>query len=335
MSRRKPSNNIANCPYKDCPGKAQASKKNYPSPESSQPDHRSNGEEEAEDLAPGHSIRRRGSYWRSHDSKQISRFQCLNCRRSFSSSRSTPCFGQKKRKLNRKIDELLNSLVSQRRIAKLLKTNRKTVARKLKFLETQAHLSQEKYLDARVKEGKLVTHFHFDEMESFEVSKCLPLSIALAVESPSRLILGFKVSEMPAKGPLAAISRKKYGPRRDDRPLAAHALFSGISRVVAPGVEITSDEKSAYPGWIKAHFPHAKHEAVKGRRGCITGQGELKKIGFDPLFSLNHTAAMFRANVNRLIRKTWCTTKKKESLAAHLAIYMDYHNREILKGRAS
>jgi len=39
----------------------------------------------------------------------------------------------------------------------------------------------------------------------------------------------------------------------------------------------------------------ATHRTVKGRRGSIAGQGELKKIGFDPLFSLNHTCAMLRA----------------------------------------
>jgi hypothetical protein len=34
------------------------------------------------------------------------------------------------------------------------------------------------------------------------------------------------------------------------------------------------------------------------------GNGELKKIGFDPLFSFNHTAAMLRDSVSRLVRQT-------------------------------
>ena len=52
----------------------------------------------------------------------------------------------------------------------------------------------------------------------------------------------------------------------------------------------------------------------------------FKKVKFDPLFSLNHTFAMLRANVNRLFRKTWCTTKKPQRLADHLALYALYHN---------
>ena len=56
----------------------------------------------------------------------------------------------------------------------------------------------------------------------------------------------------------------------------------------------------------------------------------LKKIRFDPLFSLNHTCAMLRANLNRLFRRTWCTTKKPERLALHIAMYVVFHNETLL-----
>jgi hypothetical protein len=43
---------------------------------------------------------------------------------------------------------------------------------------------------------------------------------------------------------------------------------------------------------------------------------------------------MLRANINRLFRRTWCTTKKKERLEQHLAVYLDFHNRILLsRGR--
>ena len=69
---------------------------------------------------------------------------------------------------------------------------------------------------------------------------------------------------------------------------------------------------------------------TKGRRGCVVGQGELKAIGFDPIFAFNHTAAMLRANMNRLFRRTWCTTKTIRGLEDHLALYVKYHNEELL-----
>jgi hypothetical protein len=80
---------------------------------------------------------------------------------------------------------------------------------------------------------------------------------------------------------------------------------------------------------VKAHFPNCTHIDFLGQRGSTTGQGELKAVRFDPLFSLNHSCAMFRANMSRLIRKTWSTTKKMERLADHLAIYAVYHNQHL------
>jgi len=58
----------------------------------------------------------------------------------------------------------------------------------------------------------------------------------------------------------------------------------------------------------------------------VAGQGELKKIGFDPLFSLNHTAAMIRDGVSRLVRKTWGNSKRMDRLEDHLFVYAHYHN---------
>ncbi len=224
------------------------------------------------------------------------------------------------------MSKLLVSGVSQRRIATLLVINRKTVARKLLFLAEQAKVQRLGFLASLESNPMKLSHLQFDEMETYERSKCLPLSIPLVVAPGSRKILGFRVAQMPAKGPLAAISLKKYGPRKDHRPAAAEALFLEISPVVAQDAHITTDQNPKYPGWLKPHFKKARHCTVKGRRGCIVGQGELKKIGFDPLFDLNHTCAMIRANVNRLFRRTWCTTKLPAHLAAHLELYVQFHN---------
>ncbi len=83
------------------------------------------------------------------------------------------------------------------------------------------------------------------------------------------------------------------------------------------------------PKLVKKHLPGRTHKRVKGGRGAITGQGELKKLRFDPIFSLNHTCAMLRANLSRLARKTWSTTKTIQGLIDHLSIYAAYHHRKL------
>ena len=174
-----------------------------------------------------------------------------------------------------------------------------------------------------------VREFRFAERETFEHTKCKPLSITLAVESRTRRILGFEVSKMAAKGHLAKIAIKKYGQRKDGRRSARMKLFKTLKPLVLPTAKFKSDESPHYGPDIRKYFPNAVHETHKGQRGSIVGQGELKKIRFDPLFSLNHTYAMTRANMNRLFRRAWCTTKLPERLVDHFAIYAVYHNSQL------
>ncbi len=168
----------------------------------------------------------------------------------------------------------------------------------------------------------------FDDLETFEHTKCKPLSITLAVESGTRRILGLEVSAMPTKGLLVEKARK-YGYRSDRRKAARAALFTGIQDLVRQDAIIKSDNNPHYPSDVAKFFPRSKHCRFEGKRGSLGGQGELKKIRFDPLFSLNHTCAMLRANVNRLFRKTWCTTKRADHLRAHLMVYAHYHNEHL------
>lgn len=211
-------------------------------------------------------------------------------------------------------------------MAKILGISGTTVVRKLKFLGSEANrknLSRDFLLVSS-------ESVQFDELETFEHSKLKPLSVPLAVDKATRRILGFKVAEMPAKGHLAKQSRKKYGKRRDERVKARSELLRDLGLNVSPFAKFESDQHPLYPKEVANYFPLATHVTHKGQRGSIVGQGELKKVRFDPLFSLNHTCAMLRANINRLFRRTWCTTKNRQRLADHIAIYVEYHNTRLI-----
>ena len=143
----------------------------------------------------------------------------------------------------------------------------------------------------------LATEVLFDDLETFEHTKCKPVSIGLMVEESTRRVLGYNVARMPAKGLLAKISVKKYGKRIDERPKKRAELFNQMQLLVDKRAIIKSDECPYYFKYIKRHFPEAAHAKFKGRASAIVGQGELKKVGFDPLFALNHTCATLRARV--------------------------------------
>jgi hypothetical protein len=271
--------------------------------------------------------RKNGTYFRPSDSKAIQRWVCLSCKRHFSAATFQAPYLQNKRRANPEVAQLLCSGVSQRRIALLLRITRVTVARKLAFLAKEAEQRHDLWLQTLPK----VKEVQFDDLITIEHTKCKPLAISLAVESRTRRILGFEVSSLPASGPLASLSRNKYGPRRNMRPLALQRLFNRVRKALEPAVSFQSDEDPLYPPLVRRNFPGSAHFRHPGGRGCISGQGELKKLIFDPLFSLNHTCAMLRANINRLFRRTWCTTKKPECLRQHIAVYVEFHNTVLLK----
>lgn len=208
----------------------------------------------------------------------------------------------------------------------ILKIDKKTVDRKVKFLAAQARIKN--LLHSQ--KFKPTNNVQFDELETFEHTKCKPLSVALMVEKETRRILGFEVSHMPAKGRLSKIALKKYGKREDFRRAGLVSLFKKTQNQITNTATITSDSCPRYPSLVRQYFPKANYNTVIGKRGCIVGFGELKKTGFDPLFSLNHTCAMFRANINRLARRTWCTTKKRENLRDHIDIYVNFHNEKLI-----
>ena len=276
---------------------------------------------------PNIQVIKKGFFRRAHEPRKVQRFFCKGCGKHFSKASFDPRYRQRKRHLNPTIMAYSCSLVSQRRLARLLQINRKSLVRRQSFLAKFAGLENAKDL-VRL-EGQ-VEHLQFDEMETFEHTKCKPLSLALAVSSPGRQILGFRVASMPAKGHLAAISRKKYGYRPDFRNRELAFLLQEVAPCLKKHAPVTSDQCPRYPYLVRKFLPLSKHTKVKGRRGCIVGQGELKKIGRDPLFCLNHTAAMARANIPRLIRKTWNTTKRADRLLEHLQIYTYYHNHFLL-----
>ncbi|MBX3022144.1 MAG: IS1 family transposase [Bdellovibrionales bacterium] len=271
-------------------------------------------------------IVRHGVFRRTSDSKSIERFRCLICKKTFSKATSHPFVRQKKRQKNPMIFELLASGVSQRRIARLLRVNRTTIARRLIFL---GELCREKLFMDNADEP--ITELQFDDLETIEHSKCKPVSVTLAVEGKTRRLVGFRVASMPAKGLLSKKAIQKYGYRKDERSQKRKELFKELQPLIKPGTLIKSDSNPYYTADVKAFFPGCIHETCIGKRGSVTGQGELKKVRFDPIFSLNHTCAMLRANIARLIRKTWCTTKKRERLADHIAIYAVYHNQHLKK----
>lgn len=169
----------------------------------------------------------------------------------------------------------------------------------------------------------------FDDLITAQHTKCKPITCTLVVGEGSRIIVDYCVAQIPAFGHLAKISRKKYGHCADHSRRERGRLFKRLNGTLPQNVVFRSDEHKHYPVVINRYFPSAKHLTHKGSKATVNGQGELKKLGRDPLFSIKHTLGMCRDKMSRLTRRSWNLSKKIERLDDHMAIYVEAHNRKI------
>ncbi len=253
--------------------------------------------------------------------RKIQRFKCQACLKTFSEQTTKPGYRLRRYRLRNRIFREFCRGISQREIAIELRIHRDTVARLLNAVAKEARKKNDR-VRATLNPKTIV----MDEMETFEHTKCKPVSIVVAVEEGTRKIIALRAAQMPAKGRLAEVSRRKYGYRADHRPKALRTTLNGLTQFKNLQV-LKSDMSPRYPKYVQECLPSVQHITFKGRRGCIVGQGELKRGGFDPLFDLNHTCARIRDLVKRLSRRTWCTTKVVERLQMFLDIFICHFNR--------
>lgn len=260
---------------------------------------------------------------------KIQRYRCKGCRRTFSDATLSAEYRQRKRHLNRPLFHALTSGTGLRQSGRILRLNYKTVVRRLSYFDKVATTHTQKVLRQITPEGGF-THIQFDDMETSEHTKLKPLSIPMTVVDKKQFILAFDVVSMPAKGLLAETSRRKYGKRPDHRKIGWKNVLEKTAAYTSVTVEVTSDDHTSYPKMIRDHLPHKVHHRTKGRAAVVAGLGEMKVGGYDPLFAFNHSAAMVRAHVNRMFRRTWCTTKRPDRLITHLKMYQLWHNEKKL-----
>lgn len=270
-----------------------------------------------------------GFYFRRDDSRRIQRFQCSVCLKKYSATTSTLEHKQKKRRMNLVIRNELASGISLRRCARNLNLHRTTIARKLDYLAKKARLNHHDFLSSI--QDHSIKLIQFDDLITSEHTKLKPLAISVVIDPKKRLILGAKVSEIPAFGHLAKLSRNKYGKRKNEHPKNLDELLGKLVPIISSEAKFQTDEHKRYPEIISKHFENAIHETFPSKRASVAGLGELKIKSYDPLFMINHTLAMFRANINRLFRRTWCTSKSEEKLQNHVDIFVNFFNEMILE----
>lgn len=268
-------------------------------------------------------ITKKGFFRQKLSRKYIQRFWCSHCHLKFSASTLTTSYQQKKTSINHALFTFLCSGMSLRRAAKILNVSYSTVYARFLWLAALSEAAFAEFLKSTASPKEL----YLDEMESLEHTKLKPLTIPLLVDEDFRFF-GISSGEMPAKGHLSEISKKKYGPRHSTSEALIEQLLRKLPKQIKPSV-VKSDGKPSYRKLIQRRWKNIRHEVCPRKEEKTREQLYLnyEKKKYDPMFQLNQRCAKLRADVNRLMRRSWSTTKKAENLTKHLMIYACYNNK--------
>jgi hypothetical protein len=170
--------------------------------------------------------------------------------------------------------------------------------------------------------------FQLDELETFEHSRRLaPLTVPVLIERSSYFILDLKTAPLPCRGGLSKGDRlrkeereQRFGRRTSGSRKAVEDCVETLAKVMSRTalVQVQTDHKVTYPPILRRQFgSRIAHQRYSSRE---------KRDYKNPLFPINHTLAMMRDGISRLVRRSWAASKLRERLEDHAWIWATWRN---------
>ena len=270
----------------------------------------------------------KGRYPRDCDGRLVQRFLCRECRRTFSVQTFRLDYRLKKPRLHLELLGAFVSKVTHRQAARILGCNRKAVAHRLLLLGEHCRAFHAWRLDLFRQRGGLRGSFQLDELETFEHSRRLaPVTMPVLIERQSYFVVDLRAAALPCRGGLSkadqlrkALREKVAGVRRSGSRDAVGKCFERLAEVHAPEgkVRVQTDHKGTYRTILVKQFGSRLH--------YTRHSSKAKRDYQNALFPINHTLAMLRDGISRLVRRTWAASKLRQRLEQHAWIWTVWRN---------
>lgn len=266
-----------------------------------------------------------GSYRPQCRPRDVPRYRCKSCRRTFSRQTFRMDYRDRRPDLNARLFESIASGVGLRQTSRNLKLTLRCT--ELKFRKIARHLRRLNLnLRGPLPRGSSLV---FDELETYETRRnTRPLSVSLLIERERRFLVWAESASIRPKGKMSKIRKRaveqenrRFGPRRD-------ASGRSVKRALERGADLVehldevvflSDEKSSYPGHARRAFGFARLVHLKTN-------SKLARMTWNPLYPINHEEALMRDLLGRIRRESWLVSKKRRYLDLGLQLWMAYRN---------
>ena len=214
-----------------------------------------------------------------------------------------------------------------RQTARITGLARETVARRMRSMGEQCRAVQEELLHGG--HPRLRGTYLLDELETFETDRRLrPVTVPVLLQRGSLFVVYACAGPLAPRGRLDAWHARRLeeetarsGRRRCGSKVAVRKALEYLDRALVSrsSLNLTTDRKSSYPELVRAIFSRrfGSHARESSKRRRDRG---------NPLFPVNHTLAMMRDGISRLVRRSWAASKLRARLEDHIWIWVAYRN---------
>jgi len=270
------------------------------------------------------SYRLRGFFRRRCDQRIVQRFRCHACAHDFSEQTFHLDYRLKRPQLLLIFFKDRVSKVTHRQSARIHGCSRSTEERHFRrlCLHCEAfHAARLREIAARGGRGRV---FLLDELETYEQNRLKkPLTVPILMARRSLFLIDARVGTLPARRRRARRDAGGPGDIEERKSQSTEVVQAALERLreVSPKdrpLVVRTDRKRSYARLLRQIF---------GKR-CIHRRtsSRLERNTRNPLFRVNHTLAMLRDGLSKLVRETWATTKLRRWLEGQLAIWICFRN---------
>jgi len=270
----------------------------------------------------------KGRYPRACDGRNVQRFLCLECHRTFSTQTFRVDYRLKKPRLIHDLVGPFVSKVTHRQAARILGCSRKTLAHRLELLGNHCRDFHLRRLELARERGGLHGVFQLDELETFEHSRRLaPVTMPVLIERKSYFVIDLETATLPCRGRLSEGDRDRKRQRENEHGVRRSGSRKAVSKCLQTlathhskqgPIQVQTDRKPTYRAILARAFgtrlAHERHSST------------AKRDYQNPLFPINHTLAMMRDGISRLVRRTWAASKLRTNLERHAWIWVAWRN---------
>jgi transposase-like protein len=264
--------------------------------------------------------KRAGFYCRRAFPQRIQRFTCLHCRRSFSSQTFSTTYWLKRPDLPERVFMKAVGAMANRQIARDLQVAPSTIDRLLARLGRHCLLLQASLTANARPQGPVV----LDSFESFEFSQFFPFQHHLLAEVDTSFFWHFTDSPLRRKGRMTAAQKRRRAQLetrlgRPD-PQAVEKDVGHLLQVALEGLPqatVRSDDHRAYPRALRRLEGRVDHQVTSARE---------RRDARNPLFEINLLDLLLRHSQANHRRETLAWSKRRQSSADRLAIFLVWRN---------